>query len=201
MNAIQNSAGSPCNSSEFKELHDQNQNRHRPYADHCATGAFAPMLADAGPVFCTTNEHDGGGTQNSRTLRQSNSFMNLGFHSDRHDTDYSRGIRSLDYDQFQRDRRRDNETCDQISIELLVAAFGSRTAVWVRRRTRNFTSSFKSTFRPTFRPTSAGPEHFRQLAVQHDVHCGGALLDDCWQYQSIRQFGKWRSACGRFELL
>lgn len=44
-----------------------------------------------------------------------------------------------------------------------------------------------------FRSTSAGPEHCRQLAIQHDRR--DDPLDDCGQYQSIRQFGKRRSAC------
>jgi len=36
----------PCNSSEFKELHDQNQNTYRPYPHHCAASHFAPKSAD-----------------------------------------------------------------------------------------------------------------------------------------------------------
>jgi len=98
---------------------------------------------------------------------------------------------------FRIDQRPDNEIRNKTFIELLVAAFGSRTAVWVRRRTRNVTSSFKS----TFRHTSAGPEHFKQLAIQHDVHGpGDASPYDCREYQCVRQFGKRRGACQRFEL-
>ncbi len=39
-----------CNSPEFKELHDQNQNTYRPYLHHCAESHFAPMLAGITPV-------------------------------------------------------------------------------------------------------------------------------------------------------
>jgi hypothetical protein len=37
-----------CNSPEFKELRDQNQNTYRPYAHHCSASPFAPMVADLG---------------------------------------------------------------------------------------------------------------------------------------------------------
>src|SRR6266850_6129634 len=38
----------PCNSPEFKELYDQNQNTYRPYRHHCAASRFAPMSAYSG---------------------------------------------------------------------------------------------------------------------------------------------------------
>ncbi len=41
-------AGGPCNSLEFKELHDQNKNTYGPYSHHCAASHFAPMSAYSG---------------------------------------------------------------------------------------------------------------------------------------------------------
>src|ERR1051326_6804128 len=64
----------------FRELHDQNKNIYKPYANHCALCDFAPRSRDAGLTFCTTTEHDGGNMQNSQTLGRSNLFMNPGFH-------------------------------------------------------------------------------------------------------------------------
>jgi len=52
----------------FIELHDQNKNTHRPYADHCASINFAPMSRDAGLAVCTTTEHDGGSVCKIRGL-------------------------------------------------------------------------------------------------------------------------------------
>ncbi len=50
-----------------------------------------------------------------------------------------------------------------------MAAFGARTALWVRRRSKNFLSFFSPCSRSIFRSTGTGPEHYRQLAIQHDV--------------------------------
>jgi hypothetical protein len=44
-------------------------------------------------------------------------------------------------------------------------AVSSRSALRVRRRRENFRSSCES----TFRSTGAGPEYYRQLAIQHDI--------------------------------
>ena len=54
------------NQPTFNDLHDQNKNSHRPYADHCASSEFAPMSPDAGWAFCIATEHDGINA-NSRT--------------------------------------------------------------------------------------------------------------------------------------
>lgn len=79
----------------------------------------------------------------------------------------------------------------------MAAAFGPRSSLRVRRRSKKFRSDFSS----NFRSTTAGPEHRKQLAIQHDIHAyGEAPSDDCWQYQSIRQFSKRRSTCRRLEL-
>jgi len=73
-----------------------------------------------------------------------------------------------------------------------MAAFGCRSTMWMRRRRENFTSSFKSSFSSTFGSTSAGPEYYRQLPTQHDIHGGDATVDDCCKHHSIRQFGNRR---------
>lgn len=75
-------------------------------------------------------------------------------------------------------------------------SFGSCFILWVRRRKKNFRSTFES----TFESNSAGPEHFRQLAIQHYIYGGDAPRDDGWQYCSIRRFSHWCGARQRFEL-
>ena len=52
--------GSAYKPPAFIELHDQNKNTCKPYADHCAKSDFAPMSRDAVRAFCTTAERDGG---------------------------------------------------------------------------------------------------------------------------------------------
>jgi hypothetical protein len=73
-------------------------------------------------------------------------------------------------------------------------AFDPSSTFWVRGR-KNHRFAFKSDFK------SAGCERRKQLAIQHDVHGpGDASPYDCREYQCVRQFGKRRGACQRFEL-
>jgi hypothetical protein len=77
-------------------------------------------------------------------------------------------------------------------------AFDPSSTFWVRGR-KNHRFAFKSDFRSNFK--SAGCERRKQLAIQHDVHGpGDASPYDCREYQCVRQFGKRRGACQRFEL-
>jgi hypothetical protein len=78
--------------------------------------------------------------------------------------------------------------------------FDPSPTFWVRgRKNRRF--AFKSDFRCNFKSTTAGRERREQLAIQHAVHGpGDASPYDCREYQCVRQFGKRRGACQRFEL-
>ena len=77
-------------------------------------------------------------------------------------------------------------------------AFDASSTFWVRGR-KNHRFAFKSDFRSSFK--FAGCERRKQLAVQHDLHGpGDASPYDCREYQCVRQFGKRRGACQRFEL-
>src|SRR2546430_15292439 len=89
-------------------------------------------------------------------------------------------------------RRKVRETV----IEYFVATVGPRSSLWVRWRRK----TFRSTFNSTFKSASAGRERCRQLAIQHYIYGGDAPRGDCWQYGSIRRFGKWGTARRRFEL-
>lgn len=75
-------------------------------------------------------------------------------------------------------------------------AFDPSPTFWVRGR-----NNHRFAFRFNFKSTTAGCERRKQLAIQHDVHApGDASPYDCREYQCVRNFGKRRGACQRFEL-
>jgi hypothetical protein len=78
-------------------------------------------------------------------------------------------------------------------------AFDLSSTFWVRGR-NNHRFAFRSNVKSNFKSTT-GCERRKQLAIQHDVHGpGDASPYDCREYQCVRQFGKRRRACQRFEL-
>ena len=72
------------------------------------------------------------------------------------------------------------------------------SGVWGRK---NHRFAFKSDFRCNFRSTTPGPERVSnwQFSTTSTVS-GTPSLTIAGEYQSIRRFGKRRSACRRFEL-